>query len=47
MVRKVCCLNAQLGIQNREVMYGVRMHKTEIFSRYTEISLFLLKVPEQ
>ena len=47
MVRKFCCLNTQLGIQNREVTYGVRMHKTETFSRYIEISLFLPKVPKQ
>ena len=47
MVRKVCCLNTQLGIQNRDVTYGVRMHKTETFSRYIEISLFLPKVPKQ
>ena len=44
---KGCCLNVLLAIQNREVTYAVRMHKTEIFSRYIEISLFLPKVHKQ
>ena len=34
-------------MQNRGGIFGVKMQKSEIFSRYIDISLFLPKVPEQ
>jgi hypothetical protein len=34
-------------MQNWGGIFGVKMQKSEIFSRYIDISLFLPKVPEQ
>ena len=45
MERKGCCLNVLLAIQNREVTYAVRMHKTEIFQDTLRFPYFCWKYP--